>query len=126
MITESQNNAMANAVGAGRTDMIFACVDQVTEEDTSDCYSEAFAELSTEHDEFVLDKGCRYGRATQEGFPFVVLASELRPQKQRLQHSKMWVVFGSRALVTAGQTYRRNTERLTLPHLMRYWLHLPN
>ena len=28
VITESQNNEMANAVGAGRTDMIFACVDQ--------------------------------------------------------------------------------------------------
>lgn len=76
VITESQNNAMANAVGAGRTDMIFACVDQVTEEDTSDCYSEAFAELSTTHDEFVLDKAVAMVVPPEEGFPFVVLASE--------------------------------------------------
>lgn len=76
VITESQNNAMANAVGAGRTDMIFACVDQITEEDTSDCYSEAFANLSTTHDEFVLDKAVAMVVPPEEGFPFVVLASE--------------------------------------------------
>lgn len=76
VMTESQNNAMANAVGAGRTDMIFACVEQVTEEDTSDCYAEAFAELSTTHDEFVLDKAVAIVVPPEEGFPFVVLASQ--------------------------------------------------
>ena len=78
VITESQDNALANAVGAGRTDMVFACADQVTEQDTSDCYSEAFAELSSKHDELTLEKAISIVVPPEEGFPFVVLSSQDR------------------------------------------------
>ena len=127
VITESQNNAMANAVGAGRTDMIFACVDQVTEEDTSDCYSEAFAELSTKHDEFVLDKAVAMVVPPEEGFPFVVLASEDKATEAEIAALKdVGGVWESCSRDRWTNVSRRNIERLTLPHRMRYWLHLPN
>ena len=54
-------------LGAGRTDMIFPSVDQVIEEDMSDCYSWCFAELLATHGEFILDEAVTMVVLLEEG-----------------------------------------------------------
>lgn len=76
VVPETQDNQLANSFGAGRTDLVFSCVDEVTETDTESCYQTAFASLQESHDENVLARAVAIVMPPEEGFPFAVLANE--------------------------------------------------
>lgn len=74
-IPEETDNQTLNAFGAGGTDLVFSCVKEVTEADTSSCYEESFAKLD-KHADDILDKAVAIVMPDEEGFPFIVLANE--------------------------------------------------
>ena len=84
VVTEAQENQLANAFGAGRTDMVFSCVDEVTETDTQNCYQTAFASLEESHDETVLADAVSVVMPPEEGFPFSMLANQSKANEAEI------------------------------------------
>lgn len=76
VVMESRENELANAVGAGRTDMVFECVDEVTAGDSENCYAEGFADLKASYNDALLDKAISVVIPPENGFPFTMLASQ--------------------------------------------------
>jgi hypothetical protein len=76
VVMESRENELANAVGAGRTDMVFECADEVTAEDSENCYAEGFSDLKLNYSDALIDKAISVVIPPENGFPFIMLASQ--------------------------------------------------